>query len=185
MHRRINNLRLMGAEGGSQMASESSPHGLLSPSPALRMYLGAGGCKLCPRRHNQPLQSLAWIFAASMFACRLTETGYTVPEKCLLLIPTQAIPGRQLRLGISTAGGLSSYHVGEAKTRARFWKNGCCQSVHLTDSSRIQGVGPRECRCRKHHLLHGRSEWSLVTRSLHNLSQIPGCFPRAGCIHEP
>ena len=34
------------------------------------------------------------------------------------------------------------------KPRARFWKSGCCQSVHLTETSRIQGVGPRECRCR-------------------------------------
>lgn len=35
------------------------------------------------------------------------------------------------------------YHVGEAMTR--FWKNARhWQSVHLTETSRIQGVGPRE-----------------------------------------
>jgi hypothetical protein len=73
----------MGAEEGgrSQMASKSSPHGLL----LWDILAGAGspqvsrcsGCKLCPRLHDQPRQLLALIPAAGMFTCRLTETGYT------------------------------------------------------------------------------------------------------------
>jgi hypothetical protein len=68
------------------------------------MYLGAGGQLVSSA--TQPTTAVVGLDSRpplhGMSACRLTETGYNVLEKFLLLIPTRAIPGRQLRLGILT-----------------------------------------------------------------------------------
>jgi hypothetical protein len=105
------------------------------------------------------------IPAARIFAC----LGI-LDEKFQLLIPTCAIPGRQLRLGCFKVcashstnnvsrrrykwlGGRSGYQTTlEKQSKARFWKIGCLCKPHgdLTHSRRR--LVPRECRCSKHHI---------------------------------
>ena len=122
---------------------------------------------------------------------------------CVTYTISSLITSSVLRRHRLQAGGLAT--TLEKPTWACFWKNGC-QFVYLTETSRFQGVGSRECRCCKisPRLMLGWWDLVPVTRVMEQfLSQILGLLTartfgklsselggsklterRAGCVHE-